>query len=93
MDDGRVDVVDAVAQPREFVQDGGVDVTGTGAAGGHGDQPYGVGEGLITGAWRIARAHAGPRDGTARAARYEDDRARPEDCPGCGRGTAGTVRG
>jgi len=39
VDDGRVDVVDAVAQPLQLLADRGVDVTGTGVADGHGGQP------------------------------------------------------
>lgn len=39
VDDGRVDVVDAVAQPGEFIDDGGVDVSGSGVAGGNGRSP------------------------------------------------------
>src|SRR5690606_21737488 len=45
VDDGGVDVVDAVAQPGEFLAHGGVDVRGAGGAGGHGASAYGPGPG------------------------------------------------
>lgn len=47
VDDGGVDVVDAVAQPGEFRTDGGVGFLGL--AGGHVSQPYGAGGGSIMG--------------------------------------------